>query len=366
MSWVAIGVAAAGITASVTLAATAPGAPKAPDAVRSSQKTVYADLRTLAGRRMVEQAAALGQQVEYPTGKFENVYSGKPVWVEPVTVRRGGTGQADHTTPGYWDQRGEIIGRKPVTKVADFRGIGEIDVQAQIARRAAEDGLKLQQEYGTQFIDEARKQAELADPLGTKARKTLFEEINRIREGRDEQTHPVSDALDAQILDDLGLGRGLNGEAKGELERVLAGRAAGGDAATADVQNALETNASAEQRWQGRLQSTLQHLSSGATGEDRRYRENQTDMANLASALAGRTPQSQFANLAGAQQGATPQAPGGGLQNANPNAATVGLTAASSNYATNLNNLANQVNPWFAGLNAAVKGAGAIGAAVTK
>lgn len=365
MSWAVIGVGAAGITANVVMAVAAPDAPSAPDPKTSSRKVIYADLRTLAGRRMVEQAAALGQRVEYPTGKFEDVYDGIPAWVEYENPPVRGTGQPEPPS-GYWDPRGKIIGRKPQTKVADFTGIGAIDVQAQIARRAAEDGLELQEKYGTQFIDEARKQQELADPLGTKARKTLFDEINRIREGRDEQTHPVADELDAQIRDDLALGRGLNRDASGELERVLAARAAGGDAATADVQHALETNANAEQRWQGRLQSTLQHLSSGATGEDRRYRENQTDMANLASALAGQTPQSQFANLAGAQQGATPQAHAGGLQNANPNAGNIGQAAAGANYATNLSNLSNQVNPWFAGLNVAVKGATAIGAATTK
>lgn len=362
MSWAAIAAAVIGVGGSVAIAATAPGAPKAPDAVKSSKKTVYADLRTLAGRRMVEQAAALGQKVEYPTGKFEDVWSEPPIWVPKQKVPTGVKGSYK-VIPAHWENQGEIIDRKPQTKVADFTGVGEIDVQAQIARRAAEDGLELQQEYGTQFIDEAKKQQELADPLGTKARQTLFDEINRIREGRDAQTHPVSDELDAQILEDLGLGRGLNSDAQGELERVLASRAAGGDAATADVQNALETNASAEQRWQGRLQSTLQHLSSGATGEDRRYRENQTDMANLASALSGQTPQSQFANLAGAQQGATPQARAGGLQNANPNAGSIGQSAASANYASNLRNLQNEVNPWFAGLSGAVKGATAIGAA---
>lgn len=366
MSWAAItaSVIGAGLSAGVA-AASQPGTVKAVDQAKSSRKAILADLKMLPARRILDRAAQLGLAVDYPTGEREPIYDKDPVWVpEKVQLKYNKGAPYRVVTPGYWDtSKSKIVGYKPKTKHADFRGAGQIDVDAAVARGTAEGLLGVQQKYGTQFVDEARKQQEAADPLGTAARKAMFDEINRIREGRDEVEHPVSDALDAQMMQELDLGRQLSPEAEAELARVLQQRAAGGDAATADVERELESNVEAEQRFQDRLQRGMGYLASGATPEDRRFREVQTDIANLAAALGGRTPQSQFASLAGGQQGATPQARAQALPQLNPNAGALGQQGAMFNYQQGIQQAANQVSPWFAGLSTAIKGAQVAGAA---
>lgn len=345
--WGAITAVVIGTTVSVALAASAPGAPKTPNAAASGRKGIIADLKTLPGRRAVDRAAALGLNIDYPTGKLIPIYADTP---EGQRAKFFGLTQY-------------AIGFEQEKRNADFTGLGQIDVDTKVARGTAEGLLKVQQKYGVDFANEARKQQELADPEGTAARKRLFDEVNRIREGRKDVAHPVSDSLDAQVMADLDAGRGLGADQQGELDRVLRDRAAGGDAATADITQALSTNAEAEQRYQNRLQRSMGYLASGATPEDREFREDQTDLSNLSAALSGRTPQSQFASLAGAQQGTTPQARGAALPQANPNAAGIGQQGAQFNYQAGIQQTANTVNPWFAGLSTAVKGAQVAGAA---
>lgn len=336
----------------------------------SSRSVSLAALRALPGQRMLDSAARLGQRVEYPTGKkgFNKVR---------MTLQEAL--DQGHITQAEFDRRLESTARgndnsitpeteinvkvpKPKTAVADFTGYGDADIQGRLAKEMAKIQLELQQKYGTDFIDEARKQQELADPEGTEARKLLASEINRMEEERKTRQRPVAGTLDSQVLDELNRGTGLADDQTAAIEQVLRNR---GDTnlTGGDVADELEGGPAGEARKQARIQKSLAYLSSGAAPEDAAYRERQQSLANMANFLSGRTPQSQFKSLSGGQQGASPTPQGPSLPNVQPGMQGQADNAALQSYGQGIRATANNVSPWFAGLNMLTQGLNVAGSA---
>jgi hypothetical protein len=179
--------------------------------------------------------------------------------------------------------------------------------------------------------------------------------------GRKTRERPVASALDAQIGEDLGAGRAVDEDVERIVSETLA-RRGGTTIGGADVVGELESGPAGEARRQARLQKSLSYLTSGASPQDAAYREEQQSMANMASFLAGRTPTSQFGSLSAGQQGASPLVRGPALPGVDPNLQQNATQAGIQSYGTAVRAAANQVSPWFAGLNAAIRGVQIAGA----
>lgn len=341
MSFAVVGGSLIGLAGTAAVAALTNKNVDQPDMTESSRKTVLADLRTLPGRRMLEAAARKGTAVDYPTGRQIPIYGSK----------------------GAFGQR-KIIGYQPELKHADFTGKGDADVAGELGRQMANLSLGTQQKYGVEFATEARKQAELADPLGFAARKTLGEQLMQ-RDAHPQPVNPMAGVVDAQILADLQQGRGLSGDAAAAIAEMAARRGGAAAGVTGDFQAGLEQGPEAEARNLRAQQHALSFLSSGATPEDVEYRRKQQSLADMGKFLSGRTPEAQFASLSGAQQGATPRARAPGLPGPDASAGTTGQQGALLNYSQQVKQVTGNVNDWFSGLSSLVKLGGA-GVAASK
>lgn len=352
MSWTAIAASVVGAAASAGVAAASK--PEFADPAKTSRKTILAALQALPEQRKVEMAARLGIPVDILTGAKVD----KKLTLDEAVAQGFLTkGQAEEKKAN-----GETIitVKVPKTVSADFTGYGDADIQAEMQRRLAEVGLDLQSKYGKDFIQAALDQQAMADPEGTAARKMLAEQI--MEQADRPRVRPVADALDAQIFDELNLGRGLDEDSKGLIASTLANR--GGTTLTPeDVEAAMEMGPEGDLRLQQRLGRTLAYAGSGVSPADVDYRTRQQNLSNMGSFLSGRTPQSQFASLAGGQQGATPVTQGAQLPGLPGNLQQVGQQAGLQNFQQGVQAAANQVSPWFAGLAGVVKGAQVAGQA---
>lgn len=365
---------AAVVGAGLSYGLAAASAPDYANPTSSSRKVSRAALQALPGQRQVDQAARLGQRVEYDTGKRGSTKQWMSIAqaLERGLITQERYDQLTTDRPGYRgnnayqgkDPTAEIEVKVPQnrTAVADFTGYGDADIQGRLAREMAQIQLDLQEKYGADFIAEAKRQQELADPEGTAARKLLASEINRMEEERKTRTRPVASGLDSQILDELQSGTALGDDQTSAIAQVLRNR---GDTTigAGDVASELETGPAGEARKDARLQKALSFLSSGQTPADASYRDEQQSLANMANFLSGRTPQSEFGRLAGAQQGASPMPQGPSSPGVDPNLTGNSQQAALQSYGQGIRATANNVNPWFAGLSLLTKGLGAAGAA---
>ncbi len=368
------GILTAVIGAGLSAGLAAASAPDYANPASSSRKVSRAALQALPGQRQVDQAARLGQRVEYDTGKRGHTKQRMSLTdaLAQGLISQQRYDQLTRDQPDYKGNPGKkgldpselIEVRVPQnrTAVADFTGYGDADIQGRLAKEMAKIQLDLQDKYGADFIAEAKKQQEQADPEGTAARKLLASEINRMEEERKTRTRPVASGLDSQILDELQSGTALGDDQTSAIAQVLKNR---GDTTigTGDVASELETGPAGEARKDARLQKALSFLSSGQTPADASYRDEQQSLANMANFLSGRTPQSEFGRLAGAQQGASPMPQGPSSPGVDPNMQGNSNQAALQSYGQGIRATANNVNPWFAGLSLLTKGGGAAGAA---
>lgn len=379
--WAGIITAVVGAGLSAGLAAAS--APDFPDPTKSSRATVLAALRALPGQRAVEQAARLGTSVDYPTGRMVRQFETRNMSLasalkegfitqqeynrhlnSTLTQGKGGVGPPNSNIDPNTTMIDVQIPKGSVaeTRHVDFTGYGDADIQGRLARANAANTLELQQKYGEDFAREALRQQALADPEGTAARALLADKINEMEAARKTRERPVAEALDRSVMDEVDLGRGVDSATQDAIARTLARR---GDTTleTGDVSDEMARGLQGEERLRQRLQKGTGYLSSGVSPEDAAYREEQQSLANMANFLGGRTPQSQFSSLSGGQQGASPQARAPGLPGVDPNLMQQGAQAGLQNYSAGVRAAANQVSPWFAGLNLAVNGANAAGAA---
>jgi len=220
----------------------------------------------------------------------------------------------------------------------------------------AQNLLDLQDKYGAQFIEEALKQAELADPEGTAARRKLYELVQQ-QAGADPD-RPVAALLDEQVGEQLAAGRGLD-RVSAEILRDAVAQAQGARGGAPDgtrYDQPLTEGFAGDARLQAAQQKALGWLTSGATPEDVAYRREQQNMANLSDFTNNRTPQSQFASLSGAQRGPAPYVPGPGLPTQNPN---TGPAVQNANLQSGLIQQqadASQADSWMAGLSTLLGG----------
>lgn len=371
-TWAMTAIAAVGVGLSAYEYASQPGPPKPPDASAASRAGVEADAATLADRRRLEAAAQQGASTTYQTADRKEK---QPFAMVPAGPPNAGAGYklvpyvpADWAPGGQYAQYGApTIVKKNVTvpgqtKTADFTGYGEADVQGAVARANAQNTLDLEKKYGGQFIDEALKQQQLADPEGTAAREKLYELIQQ--QAGDQPDRPVATLLDDQVRQQLAAGKGLDKISADVLNQAVAQAqgARGENGGSADqFAEPLTTGFAGQQRLDAAQQKALGWLSSGATPEDTQYRRDQQTLANEAAFVNGQTPESQFQNLSGAQNGPAPVYRGNPLPTPNGNAGGAMQTAQLQGWQTKMGAAANQADPWITGISALLNGASAAG-----
>jgi hypothetical protein len=243
----------------------------------------------------------------------------------------------------------------------DFRGYGTADIQGELARQMEQVQQQLEEKYGTQFAEEARKEAELADPQGFAARDKEYQMI------QDELNHPMpinplSGTLDQQTLERLKAGSGLDAMSNDLLDSAVARANAdrGGSTRAGDVANEMSTGMEGAARRQAGVTAAQNWLSSGSTPADIEYRREQQALADAGAFVGGRTPESQFGNLSGAGRGAAPFSPGGPNQEATSGAANAAPGFGVSAWQQSLRNQSSQANPWMAGLSGLLGSIGAL------
>lgn len=396
-------VAAAASIASAGYAA-AQGAPKVPDVGSSSRAVARAKAKSLPLQREIAAAEQQGGQVTIPIGAHseptqmvripKDFESPDAEWfMKDIMNNQGlpGIGAlqlfgGDKTKlvpykPEEWAAGGKYAHLLPEGKTKpkiewhdrrvpkhnetyDFSGYGTADIQGELARKTAEIQSELGKKYGVQFAEEARREAELADPQGTAARK-LENELIQKELANPHPINPLSTTLERQIDDQLKAGRGLDPMSRDLLDQAVA-RAnldRSGRTAAGDIETSLSTGNEGQARLHDAETKAQAFLSSGSSPEDIEYRREQQNLANLGAFVGGRTPESQFQNLSGASQGAAPftpaqpgpQMPGGSAQQ--------GGAYSVAGYQAATNAAMNQVNPWMAGLSSILSGVGAIGRA---
>lgn len=141
MSFIAAGVAVAGVAASAAMAASA-DAPDAPDYAAANREGVLADIETLPLRRLIEQASKAGTKITY-------------------------------TDPRSGEQ-----------KTADFTGLGDadltklgLDASLQMSDAVTAKSLELSKKYGEEFVAQRRKELQATDPTGWAMREKLGSSI---------------------------------------------------------------------------------------------------------------------------------------------------------------------------------------------
>jgi hypothetical protein len=241
-------------------------------------------------------------------------------------------------------------------QTADFTGYGAGQVQAETADQNAKLQLALEQKYSPQFIAEALKQEQLADPQSVAARdresQLIQQQINH------PVINPVSPMLESQIGQQVSAGKGLDdfdtAALNSGVQQALAARGGGGTGA--DFTAPLTTGFEGDQRQLAGIQKAQGFMSSGTTPEDIKYRQQQQDLANLSAEISGQTPTSEFGSLSNASRSANPTTAGAPLPTMPGNSLQVGGNAAQTRYGQQM----NQANSWMSGLSGVVNASTAI------
>jgi hypothetical protein len=230
-------------------------APAAPDYAAANREGVLTGIELLPLQKQIEAAAKMGTKISY------------------TDPRTGAKKEADFTGAGDADQMR-----------------GQISFMTEAADAMAKSQLESQQKYGLGYVEQRTKELEAADPLGTKMRKALGEDI--FKEGF-----------------------GTNLSAGQEQQVTQSERAA--------------------QAARGNIFGAAPAAAEGMAVGDAGFRMRQQRLANASAFLSGTTPVAQFGQISGAQQGASAFNPMGIQQGMglNPNAGQAGAQFAQQNYA---------------------------------
>ncbi len=283
--------------------------PDPPDPAKGVAQGIKADLETFPERRMIDAAAQLGQKV---------VINGKEY---------------------------------------DFTGLGEAEYAQQYGDSMLGQLLQMQRDLGPEYVQQRLKELRLADPEGAAMREKLWGAIqSKVAGGPTDR--PDLQQLESVIMGELEKGGQLSNATSSDISQSVLGQQTArgnylGNAAATQEAGVL-ADAGARQKALVQQQA-LAFLTGGMSPDDARFREQQQNLANLGSFVAGETPTAQFGQLSGAANGVVPAAnvgPGLGLD---PGAGANGV--AFQNQIWQAKQAGAGVNPWLAGAAGAVAGA---------
>lgn len=368
----------------------AQGAPKIPSGASASREIAEAQAAELANQRRLAAAEQMGTTTTLDVAKHkEKTQAVQVIPIKYVNQRQPDGSMQSVALPQYglaewvkfdakdWEPGGKYAdaskfqqGKQKVKSVSvpahtqnvDFTGYGTADIESELARKYADMQQELGRKYGVPFAEEARREAELADPQGTAARKMEYELIQK-ELGNPQPISPLSPMLQDQIDAQLRAGRGLDPMTKDLLDRELAAAnvARGGQVGAGDVATSMSTGAEGQARLQAAQRAGQGFISSGTTPADIEYRREQQNLANLGSFVGGRTPESQFGAISG--QGAAPFVPAQQAPTMPGGAAAAGPAYSVSAYNAATNAATQQANPWMAGISSLLSGLSAYGKA---
>lgn len=251
----------------------------------------------------------------------------------------------------YRDSKGNIVSASQA--VADFTGKGTADIQGDIMNQLVKGQLANRAEFDPQFIDQALKQEQEANPQQGIARSAMYDMIQH--QIQNPPQSPVADEMGRQVGERVAAGSGLTPEEQAMLDQAVnQGTAARGDTAGPDFSRLLTTGSAGTARELNNAKAGAAWLGSGQTPGDLQFRSEQQNIGNLADYISGKTPQSQFNELSGAQVGATPNYQSASLPGIDQNAGEVGANAAITNYGQQVSQAQNTVSPWTTGVSAAI------------
>ena len=120
--------------------------PDPPNIAGANEAGVWADVQTLAVRKLIANAAKFGKKIDLQIPKFDA--RGNKVGVESVTYDFGGYSDVDSTR-------------------------ADVDFYAEAADKMAATMLDVQEKYGAGFVAQRKEELELTDPTGTAVREEL-------------------------------------------------------------------------------------------------------------------------------------------------------------------------------------------------
>ena len=235
---------------------------------------------------------------------------------------------------------------------ADFRGYSTADIQGKLLQQQAEGQLANEKEFNPQFIAEALKQEELSNPQGVKAGQDLYKLIQD--QIANPPKSPVADELNKQSQERVTAGSGLTPEEQAAFDPT---------GASPGLSDVLTTGFPGEQRLAANAKAGTDMLSSGATPDDLQYRAEQQNLSNLASFIAGKTPENQFGELSGAATSATPAYSNTPQPTYNQGALQQGTQAGLTQYGQETQAQLGTPNPWMAGVSGVLSGANVVASA---
>jgi len=348
---IALGVAAMGTSAGIAVASNNAAAGAQPNLTASSAAMSDTNAAILPIQRGMTAAQQMGGEYTFslPDGSMSQQLGSIPGLVQKN---------------GKTTYNGAPIVKNPDgTYTANFKGFGAADVQGATANKNAANQLALSQKMDPQFIAEALKQQQLADPQSFAAHaqesKLIQDQINR------PVNSPVSDMLNSQVQESLDAANNhsLTGIDQARLDAAVASAQGdrGGAGPATDFAAPLTTGFAGEQRQANAAQAAMGFLSSGSSPEDIAYRREQQNLGNLSAEVSGKTPQSQFGAMSGAQNGPTPNATAGALP-VLPGDQTQAANAVAIQNANTTNQFnSNQANPWMTGLSSLINTGSALG-----
>lgn len=297
----------------------------------------------------VAQAANQGKGVQLDNGAGIKAEAETLPWQRQMAAAQQQGGKIRIAT-------GRKIKGQPEIIEADFTGYSDAEIQAKLAEQMAQIQLELGEKYGQQFIAEAKKQLELADPQGVAAREKLFA-LTQEQAAR-QPVSPIATLMHQRMGEELAAGNRLTERAATQMGTAAdtSGAARGGRVDKTLLRSAMESGLEGDARKARTIQKGLGWLTSGATPEDVRYRSTQQNLANLSNFTQGRTPTSQFASLSTAQRGAAPMTAAQPGPQINPGVSNAYNQVAISGWNTQLQNKASAANPWMAGLSTLLSG----------
>lgn len=367
-----VAAAAVGIAATAYSASGA-GLPKQPNLASASREVADAQANALPINRAL---ASAEQQGSIGTVHVSR-HSERQQFVRVPGLGREGRSQIIPYVPSEWESGGKYAGQggegfdpaqhlinRSVKVPAhdqsyDFSGFGTADVSGKLAGQMADIQTELGKKYGVPFAEEARREAEQADPMGFAARGKELDLINQ-KINNPIPINPLATTLDARMKERVEAGSGLDDMSRDVLDAAVAraGSDRGGGPAASGVETNLTTGREGAARRQANDAQAQAWLSSGATPEDVQYRREQQNLSDLGQFVAGKTPQSQFPSLSNAGQGATPFVPGQSLPTQPNNASTTGPAYSLATWQQQLRNAGAGAN-WMSALGGALGGIGA-------
>lgn len=308
------------------------------------------------------QLAQLQNQNSAPTtGSGIFSLAGKSFNVAKINALQEQIAALPASGPVFYNGEGQIVPQSQAQ--SNFSGYSTADNQAKIMAQEAQGQLATSAEFDPQFIAEAAKQEQEANPQGVAARQELSAELQS--QLNNPPKNPVSEEMNKQVSDRVNAGAGLTPEEQAMLDKDVGqmGSITGTGGNTPDFSQLLTTGAMGEQRQLANAAAGGNWLASGQTPGDIAYRSNQQDLSDLSSFISGATPETQFSDLSGAQSGPTPNYQAPALPSYNSDAAQQGAQGAITNYGQQVQQNLSSISPWTAGISGVLGAANVAGAA---